>query len=220
MGIQCFLLEPTERVSQKLRRYSSRSTWDDAQARAIYPNGGCPLTGGSYHNAEVRIEDADVIPGDREGSVANGARGDEPPRDDPRWPTVCACGYAFDADGDPHQLFCERIYRRADTGAEMTLRDAPSGAMWFAPWMGQHWHPQLGEVVSVKLPDGTDWLPDMQAQNCTMPDDHGQERHHCWVMHGQPPNLTIDKQGVTCAAGGGSIQSRAYHGFLTGGVLT
>lgn len=212
--IRCCFLEPTDRVRQALRRYSSSGT-----------GVSCPAMPGafSYHSAEAPIEDAPAI--EREdGVLINGSQKEVVYyATDPRWPTHCACGYAF-AEDDPRQLFVERIYRRADTGAEMTLRAAPAGAMWYAPWLGDSWHPQLGpgKMLVVRLPDGTDWEPDMQARNCTIPDDRGMERHHCWVLHGTPPDLTADKNGVTCQAGAGSILSpshSAWHGFLREGYL-
>lgn len=220
--VKCFLLEPTDRVRQKLRCYS-RSRWDEAAQRTVYDD-PCPLTG-NYHNAEVPIEDADPIWrtdeawGDKR-VLANGSRLDDadPIHDDPRWPTACACGqYAFTTDD--RQVFCELIYRRADTGEEMTLRDAPPGAMWYADWLDQFHRPQLEHNLVVKLPDGTDWQVDSQATNCTMKDDWKQERHHCWVLQGEPPNVTAGKDGPTCGAGAGSIQSHAYHGFLTDGWI-
>lgn len=40
----------------------------------------------------------------------------------------------------------------------------------------------------------------------------------CWVRHGEPPIVTVNKDGLTCAAGAGSIGigggERYYHGFL------
>lgn len=44
--------------------------------------------------------------------------------------------------------------------------------------------------------------------------------HKCWVRHGEPPDLHVDKAGVTCNAGAGSILSGDYHGFLHNGFLT
>lgn len=212
--VQCFLLEPTNRVKRKLRRYSNNNRWDSALNKSVYDN-PCPLSGG-YHDAETLIEDGLAEMTDN-GSYKGG--GDFWPHDDPRWPMHCACGYAF-PDSDAWQLFNELVYRRTDTGDEMTLRDAAPGAMWWCPWMGDCWHPQLGKLFSVKLPDGTDWMPDMQASNCTMPDDHNQERHHCWVIEGATlPRITVGKGGVTCGAGAGSIQSTRYHGFLRNGYL-
>ncbi len=112
------------------------------------------------------------------------------------------------------------IWKRADTGEEMFLPDAPAGAMWYADWFDNHWNPQLGpgKVLIVKTPGG-DWIVDSQANNCTMPDDANQDEHHCWVLHGTPPNITVDKDGVTCKAGAGSIGQKTWHGFLERGYL-
>jgi hypothetical protein len=39
------------------------------------------------------------------------------------------------------------------------------------------------------------------------------------VRHGTPPDVTVDKNGLTCNAGGGSIQVPGWHGFLRNGEL-
>jgi len=57
---------------------------------------------------------------------------------------------------------------------------------------------------------------DSRASNCTLPDDNV---HKCWVRHGEAPNFTVDKNGATCAAGAGSIQTSNWHGFLRNGVF-
>jgi hypothetical protein len=211
MPTKCYLLEPTERQRQKLRRYTRSTGWDAEAKRSIYPN-PCPISG-SGHDAETPIEDGAVKRSEHGAVMA-----DRWPHDDPRYPTHCACGYAF-TDADEYQLFVELIFTRADTGEEMTIREAPPGAMWWCDWMGTAWHPQLGRMFCVKLPDGTNWMPDTQANNCTMPEDHDQAHHHCWVVTGELPHLTISKDGPTCGAGAGSIQSTNYHGFLRDGYL-
>jgi hypothetical protein len=45
--------------------------------------------------------------------------------------------------------------------------------------------------------------------------------HFCWVRHGRPEdgNLHVDKNGQTCSAGGGSIDTGKWHGFLHNGEL-
>jgi hypothetical protein len=40
------------------------------------------------------------------------------------------------------------------------------------------------------------------------------------VRHGEPPQITVDKRGLTCHAGAGSIALGSYHGFLHNGVFT
>lgn len=51
--------------------------------------------------------------------------------------------------------------------------------------------------------------------------EDGVPDHKCWIRHGAPSEamLTVDKQGVTCQAGAGSILCGKYHGFLRCGYL-
>lgn len=202
-----FWLEPTGEVARGLRRYSRHSE----TARGFDCAGG-------YHQALTYL--------DRHPA------GECPPvpHTDPRWPSSCAdCGQPF-SDGDEWQDWTVQIYRRPADGAEFVLHasagagtlgapSAPPGAMWDA-----HWYPTRGKnspdgiMLMVRLPNGHDWMVDAQAANCTRP---GQP-HACWVRHGDPKlaNVTVDKNGDTCAAGAGSILAGDYHGFLTAGVLT
>lgn len=114
----------------------------------------------------------------------------------------------------------DRILRRTDTGEEfIEYHNAPVGAMWFAEWFDNSFCvPQLEHVLVVKTPGG-EWVVDSQSSNCTMPEDFKQEKHHCWIIEGELPNITVSKNGKTCAAGGGSIQTGNYHGFLRNGYL-
>lgn len=73
-----------------------------------------------------------------------------------------------------------------------------------------------GPALWVQTPGGA-WCIDSRASNCTMPYDYN---HRCWVRHGEPPLVTVDKNGPTCAAGAGSIAVGSYHGFLQNGCLT
>lgn len=202
--LRCFFLQPTERVRVKLRRYTSKA-------------GPCPLVPGkySYHDVSTPFGEEDVIR-DSHGYISNGLLS-APPHDDPRWPTQCACGYEFRED-DNWQRDSHLIYRRADTGEEMTLYDAPTGAMWYAPWLDDFYTPQDAHNLMVKTPGG-DWCVDSQSSNCTIPEDHHQDKHHCWVRTGAPPDVTAGKDGPTCSAGAGSIQAGSYHGFLRNGYL-
>ena len=206
--IQCFMLDPTGKVSVKLRRY--RNTSDDNESHCTF-NGN-----GGYHDASTTIGEEPEELND-EGYICNGMK-PTLPHDDPRWPTQCACGYVF-RENDEWQRFVEEIYRRSDTGEETTIRNAPAGAMWYAAWLDRMQVPQGKHCLAVKTPGG-EWLVDSQASNCTMKDDFRQERHHCWILHGEPPNVTANKQGgSTCGAGAGSIQVGNYHGFLRNGFL-
>ncbi len=125
------------------------------------------------------------------------------------------------------------LYRRGDTGEVAPFLNnnpepIPVGAMWYADWMlpgeGEHFKftgpapwkagPD-GRVLAVKTPGGT-WIIDSRCSNCGLPED---DEHCCWVRHGIPPLITVDKNGKTCSAGGGSIQCGTYHGFLRSGYL-
>lgn len=230
MGVKCFFLEETDRAKLGLRRYHSSAGGDK-----------CPLPHG-YHDTlvyigETRAEKSDADEYGHRHWVYPEKQ--DVPRDDPRWPTHCACGYEFAAT-DEWQVWTEAIYRRTDTGADTTLRDAEPGAMWNAWWMGRHFGGEDERSIVVKLPNGNDWQIDGIASNCDAPClDCGQPMsahlgqsptiacrklnprpHKCWVRHGEPPNLTVDKNGNTCGAGAGSILSGSYHGFLRNGEFT
>jgi len=206
--VRCFWIEPTDQVELSLRRYARGDE-------------KCPTSGYGYHNAEAVLERLSIaeLAGRgwpmSEGRAVHGV--DTIPKKDPRWPAKCACGYVF-AEPDAWQCNPSTLYRRADTGELMLLAKAPPGAIWRAPWFEDHpaWRGPDGRTLVCRCPDGHDWIIDSHASNCTLPDDHA---HKCWVRHGEPPDLTVDKNGATCAAGGGSIQTSKWHGFLRNGWL-
>jgi hypothetical protein len=76
---------------------------------------------------------------------------------------------------------------------------------------------QEGPMLMLVLPNGNHWNIDSRASNCGNIQDR---QHRCWCRHGEVPNITVDKNGLTCNAGAGSIQSGNYHGFLKNGELT
>lgn len=126
-------------------------------------------------------------------------------------------------------------YVRPDTG-ELMVSPLPVGAVYAAEGWGhgpQNWRTKRadgrdqyvtrvnevdGRVLVCVCPDGHPWTIDARASNCTMPDD---DEHWCWVRHGsaEAGTLHVDKNGVTCAAGAGSIATGKWHGFLHGGQL-
>lgn len=193
--IKCFFIKPNGKASRWLRRYSSAD------------GNPCPING-SYHNAQVPIED----------SLDAENRSDEPIIREmyaDQWPTKCDCGYVFTTE-DPKQLFSQNQYVD-EAGRVMTLQSAPAGAMWDAVWfnkMPAYTGPD-GICLVVKTPAG-EWMVDGRASNCTMPEDNV---HKCWVRHGVPPNITVSKDGNTCAAGAGSILIKEYHAMLQEGEL-
>ena len=92
---------------------------------------------------------------------------------------------------------------------------APGQNECYAGWSncdGRHW-----EIV---CPGGEVWDINSRARNCTKRQGTpGWDTHRCWVVHGEPPNVHVDKVGDTCAAGAGSIQTSNWHGFLHNGEL-
>jgi hypothetical protein len=116
-----------------------------------------------------------------------------------------------DADED---TFALKEYRRTDTGE--TLFGYPSefgpGAMWFES-NDYTWNREI-QALYVVCPNGRAWNIDSRASNCSKREDN---EHRCWIRHGTPPNITVDKEGLTCEAGGGSILFDDYHGFLRNG---
>jgi hypothetical protein len=236
--VACFYLEPTFRARRGLRRYVSGAYPD------IPP---CP-TRFKYHNALVWIDEiAAPIGADGIVQYAEGVTRVEPFLADPRWPSACACGYVFDERAE-FQIFTDQIYRRTDTGELTTLRDAGPGAIWNAAWLSDwsHYRGPDGRSLVVRLPNGHDWQIDGIASNCDAPcQDCGRPMHlhfadtetrkanaiecrklnprphKCWIRHGEPgtPSFHVDKNGVTCNAGAGSILAGNYHGFLHHGHL-
>lgn len=143
-------------------------------------------------------------------------------KSDPRWPKQCQhCDYRF-VNEDEWQVWTDSIYRNPKTGERWPRRELPIGAMYDAWWEPPDWKGFDGIGLSVILPpDRRWWLVDAQANNCTMKEDRKPRKHRCWIRHGDPRTepVTVDKAGVTCGAGAGSILTPNWHGFLQGGVL-
>lgn len=211
MSVQTFWLEQTDQVAVGLRRYTMGEGGFDCEH--------------GHHQAltYTGVETADYETSDGYKVLRPL---DELDHNDPRWPTSCQhCGHDF-AESDRWQMWQEQLYRRTDTDELRALHqsapapDAPAaepGATWNAWWMPFSKGPD-GMTLMVRCPDGHDWMVDSRARNCTMPDD---SEHRCWVRHGDPREcrVTVDKDGLTCAAGAGSIDTGAWHGFLQNGQL-
>ncbi len=182
----CFWLEPTDRERCWLRGFT------------LAADGECPTHPKWGHDAQVQIEDGILIqtPQGLKSAVC------EWPHEDPRWPTQCSCGYVFQA-ADQWQLFRLTIYRRPDTGAEYTLRDAPAGGMWDARWMPKGMRSRLapddGLQLMCKVPGGHDWHIDGPSSNGPG-----------WSRQGKPPEITAFP----------SISAPNYHGWLAKGILS
>lgn len=92
------------------------------------------------------------------------------------------------------------------------------------------WDNCPGQHLIAVLPNAHQWDIDGRCSNCGEGDDTPEKReawkkektHRCWVKHGDPAkgeNVTVDKSGHTCPAGGGSIAVPGYHGHLRDGVF-
>jgi hypothetical protein len=126
-------------------------------------------------------------------------------------------------DWRPGENVCIAGWRRVDTGEERKHNNEFGvGAMWFAYWQvrNRDWSNETGPHLHVRCPNGPDgtrdWDIDSRCSNCALPND---KLHRCWIRHGEPPNITVDKSGLTCSAGAGSIALPKWHGFLRGGRL-
>lgn len=177
-----------------------------------------------YHDAMVLLDDVPTL-FNPDGHIAS--LDADIADDDPRWPTTCArCGEPFGEDSD-RDVFQMELYSRPDSHdawINRALGSNPVGADPIPPggMFDAWWSPQKGPdglSLTVVLPNGHAWHVDHRASNCGSPDD---DVHRCWVRHGDPRTepVTVDKNGHTCTAGGGSIQTDGYHGFLQNGQLT
>ena len=124
-----------------------------------------------------------------------------------------------------------------DGGREYHFIDVRTGAFVPKPLLGDvyvrpyhRWCPWTncdGVHLIVLIPsdkegaeDAHEWSPQNRASNCTLKND---TLHRCWVLHGDvdhPETLHVDKDSLTCTAGGGSIQFGDWHGYLSNGFVT
>ena len=207
---QTHWLEVTDRCRIGLRRYSSR----------VHDGNQWTCETG-WHEAAVTTGEAPTVYNDVDSHGWQSITSPVPdtPHDNVNWPAYCdkGCGYEFTPD-DRWQDNYDQVWRRTDGSATGVLRDAAPGACWDAWWMPDIWRRPDGISLMVRCPNGHDWFVDGEASNCT----RKCEPHACWVRHGDPRlcQVTVDKNGDTCAAGAGSIVAGDYHGFLQGGILT
>jgi hypothetical protein len=167
--------------------------------------------------------------------------------DDPRWPTQCTCGYKFQ-DNASKRYWPQRLYRSSADGSLHTLRDAPIGAMWHVDYTGHTGPDGKCLVVRIHgrhdwMVDSRASNCDSPCKHCGIPyHSHKPEtctnpgtgpaytvgsyedsrpEHRCWVRHGDAKTgaVHVDKSGVTCNAGGGSIVVPGFHGFLHNGQI-
>lgn len=206
-SIKCKFFEPSTKVKRYFRRYEE---------------GTCPSKYGRFHNAK-NFRDEIEVPVSKNGYENDERMVGDFPTDEliPSFPTKCDyCDFEF-TEKSEFQLNAERLYFCRETNEYFTLKELPAGAMYYADWMLVNRTSNLfrgpdGHCLVVIVPQRSPWMVDSRANNCTLPDD---TEHKCWVRHGEVPNITVDKNGITCGAGGGSIQTGNYHGFLRNGYL-
>ena len=123
-------------------------------------------------------------------------------------------------DWPPHKYITG--WRRVDNGLVLHphTHSFGIGAMWYATWYPKNmtWDNETEPHLIVAAPSNTDWDIDSRCNNCGSPNDR---LHRCWVRHGTPPDITVNKAGVTCSAGAGSFYShdKKWHGFLENGIF-
>ena len=130
-------------------------------------------------------------------------------------PTKCdRCGCDYKGEELSEHLGKEPIYDTTDGTSKRP------GDMWYADSYMTYdgfQNPDLKHLM-IRCPGGGVWDSDSRAANCTKPED---VTHRCWVKHAENgvENLTVDKNGETCNAGGGSILKDNWHGFIENGCF-
>lgn len=173
----------------------------------IYWGEGCKPYG--CHNATKHLGDTDIV----NDNDSFGKPEDYKPED---WAKVC------DHCGEPVPETLEFWHQKQVRSKR--LYDTPSrlleaGNLHYVSYYPDNmfWDNHTGPHLICTLPNGNEWNIDSRASNCSLPEDR---LHRCWVRHGEVPNIHVDKEGLTCTAGAGSILSGDFHGFLHNGELT
>lgn len=189
-----------------------------------------------YHDARAPLLDAEGIDAMPGGEPEDHDRSEWPtkcdrcsiavPPDQPMIFCECGCGVRIKNPLTPnYQVFREPLYATPDRS--WIGIPSPGDAYYsdFYDWSDGHttrchagWTNCDGKHLIVVTPDGHHWDTNGRASNCTLLLD---ATHRCWVRHGDPRDgtLHVDKNGETCAAGAGSIQTKEWHGFLHNGQL-
>ena len=169
--VKCFWCEPSDRGEESLRRFC----FSDDKTH--------------YHNAEVVLGEI-ALPFEAQQYAS-----DDFDHADPRWPTHCQCGYAFQPQ-DEWQHNITRKLRVVDTGALYQFMKLPPGAMYDANW---------GE--------GRMRLCVVGPARC------GHWDTSTWERTGDPrkPETVSCTPSIYWNQGKGD--DREWHGYLTNGVL-
>jgi hypothetical protein len=224
-------------------RASLRAYWDlhafDPGRRIFVGQRDCPNSYGTgkpgVHDASVHLEDS--VTGARDHGLGGHVEDYGPSR----WPSACAhCGVDV-PDVSPahgfgdmqkegwvleHQVHRQTLYGTPD-GSWYGLPQV--GDMLYEDWYGcvderqgrciYGWTNCAGPHLIIVMPTERWWDPAGRASNCTRKND---TTHRCWVRHGDPAKgevVHVDKAGVTCRAGAGSLAIPGWHGFLHNGDI-
>lgn len=192
----------------------------------VYSAGPCPTHG--YHNRMVELARSRVI----DDHELGGSDESYPPE---AYPATCDCGYGFLPSARRH-ILRRRLFATAQND-EVTWEQLQPGDLFYLNidrgeehYCHGRWTNCDGNHLHCVLPGGHHWDIDGRASNCTMKED---TVHRCWVRHGDPTRrlpvgpdgawrngvIHVDKNGLTCRAGAGSIAVPEFHGFLHHGML-
>jgi hypothetical protein len=230
-------------TSAFLRVYWGIAEWDNGKiVRGSCPN-GYGRGGPGVHDSTLHLEDSSCL----EDWELGGETGDYPRSawsptcdhcpaawvaDLPR--IACDCGVVGCTKRNPmepsFQMHHRRLYRASDGSGERIREEFQPGDLFWSTWYPcgeggpcpQGWTNCNGRHLWCVLPDGHRWDIMGRASNCTLT---GDTLHRCWVLHGDPERgelVHVDKAGLTCTAGAGSILSPLpgqWHGFLHRGKL-
>ncbi len=237
MGYSCFLLEPTGRAWRWLRRYGYSSDTAQRCGNGYGHNAThfLDIISSEQRHVDKRDDVLGLFPASDPRWPASCEKCGAPLED---------CEYQIFTLTIYRTVDGREFLIHGD--APSPAPRPPYGAMWYADWMLPHFAGPDGHALVVRCPIDHDWLVDGRASNCTEACvncgrpyhahfdgnkdyttancEHGYEprdggAHRCWVRHGTPPNVTVDKNGLTCSAGAGSIQTPGWHGFLRNGEL-
>ncbi len=204
---------------------------------------------GGVHNAMLHLYDTEIpheyprhelaeFPIERWPTACEDCGRPVPTMPDGKTPSDYSSGrHRDDRNAPSYQVFHKTLYATPDRSwiGMPTIGDA-----YYADWYGcaerggncvAGWTNCHGPHLIIHTPypggphragrpdEGYWWDTNNRASNCDMPDD---TQHRCWVVHGHPADgdLHIDKAGLTCNAGAGSLDNGRWHGHCHRGELT
>lgn len=179
---------------------SISSSWCDTLNRCT--DGGCCHYGKiEYGNTESKLEKSGVQESKWKEVVCNTCSLKAPACSDCKSNNVTNTKRYNTDSGKPEP---------GDLFWDLSYHDYETGKCWL-------WDNCSGPHLMAVLPNGHHWDIDSRASNCTMKED---KMHRCWVRNNDLSNMHVDKNGLTCGAGAGSIVAGDYHGFLHNGNFT